>query len=190
MSGSSYERRVMLAVPSRVTACLFDLDGVLTQTARVHAAAGKEMFTGSVRYVQAARDASSRRAMVSSSTNCGDVRRDRRLNYAEPKMSSALHSSIPAVDRDYETGGSHRANRADRHESRHQPIVNDRYCVRGAVHVTNTKLSPEGCLQARAGARASPGARRSRARLSALKEEANEQSDRAHRQTQDSPGHF
>ncbi|MDQ6817556.1 MAG: HAD-IA family hydrolase [Actinomycetota bacterium] len=34
----------MLGLPAGVTACLFDLDGVLTQTAGVHAAAWKEMF--------------------------------------------------------------------------------------------------------------------------------------------------
>src|SRR5918992_6066558 len=34
----------MLGLPDGVTACLFDLDGVLTQTARVHAAAWKQMF--------------------------------------------------------------------------------------------------------------------------------------------------
>jgi beta-phosphoglucomutase family hydrolase len=34
----------MLGLPDRVRACLFDLDGVLTQTAKVHAAAWKEMF--------------------------------------------------------------------------------------------------------------------------------------------------
>jgi beta-phosphoglucomutase family hydrolase len=33
-----------LALPGHVTACLFDLDGVLTQTAKVHAAAWQEMF--------------------------------------------------------------------------------------------------------------------------------------------------
>jgi beta-phosphoglucomutase family hydrolase len=33
-----------LGLPSAVRACLFDLDGVLTQTAKVHAAAWKEMF--------------------------------------------------------------------------------------------------------------------------------------------------
>jgi len=36
----------MLGLPDGVTACLFDLDGVLTQTAKVHAAAWKEMFDG------------------------------------------------------------------------------------------------------------------------------------------------
>ena len=34
----------MLGLPDHVTACLFDLDGVLTQTAKVHARAWKEMF--------------------------------------------------------------------------------------------------------------------------------------------------
>jgi len=39
----------MLGLPNRVKACLFDLDGVLTRTAEVHAAAWKEMFDGSLR---------------------------------------------------------------------------------------------------------------------------------------------
>jgi beta-phosphoglucomutase family hydrolase len=34
----------VLGLPSSVAACLFDLDGVLTQTAKVHAAAWKQMF--------------------------------------------------------------------------------------------------------------------------------------------------
>jgi beta-phosphoglucomutase family hydrolase len=34
----------VLGLPAGVTACLFDLDGVLTQTAKVHAAAWKQMF--------------------------------------------------------------------------------------------------------------------------------------------------
>jgi len=34
----------VLGLPDSVTACLFDLDGVLTQTAKIHAAAWKEMF--------------------------------------------------------------------------------------------------------------------------------------------------
>jgi beta-phosphoglucomutase family hydrolase len=34
----------MLGLPAGVTACLFDLDGVLTQTAKVHAKAWKQMF--------------------------------------------------------------------------------------------------------------------------------------------------
>lgn len=39
----------MLGLPARVTVCLFDLDGVLTQTAKVHAAAWKEMFDAFLR---------------------------------------------------------------------------------------------------------------------------------------------
>jgi beta-phosphoglucomutase family hydrolase len=34
----------LLGLPEGVTACLFDLDGVLTQTAKVHAAAWRQMF--------------------------------------------------------------------------------------------------------------------------------------------------
>jgi beta-phosphoglucomutase-like phosphatase (HAD superfamily) len=34
----------VLGLPDPVAACLFDLDGVLTQTARLHADAWKEMF--------------------------------------------------------------------------------------------------------------------------------------------------
>src|SRR3954454_6185806 len=34
----------MLGLPDGVNTCLFDLDGVLTQTAKVHAAAWKQMF--------------------------------------------------------------------------------------------------------------------------------------------------
>src|ERR1700738_3674966 len=44
----------VLGVPAGVTACLFDLDGVLTQTAKVHAAAWKEMFDA---YLQQRADA-------------------------------------------------------------------------------------------------------------------------------------
>ncbi|MGI8559313.1 MAG: HAD-IA family hydrolase [Solirubrobacteraceae bacterium] len=39
----------MLGLPGGVRACLFDLDGVLTRTAEVHAAAWKEMFDGYLR---------------------------------------------------------------------------------------------------------------------------------------------
>jgi beta-phosphoglucomutase family hydrolase len=41
--------RAMLGLPEGVNALLFDLDGVLTQTAKVHAAAWKEMFDGFLR---------------------------------------------------------------------------------------------------------------------------------------------
>jgi len=37
------------ALPAEIAACLFDLDGVLTQTAKVHAAAWKEMFDAFLR---------------------------------------------------------------------------------------------------------------------------------------------
>jgi beta-phosphoglucomutase family hydrolase len=39
----------MLGLPPQIRACLFDLDGVLTQTAAVHAAAWKEMFDAFLR---------------------------------------------------------------------------------------------------------------------------------------------
>jgi beta-phosphoglucomutase family hydrolase len=39
----------MLGLPEQIRACLFDLDGVLTPTARVHAAAWKEMFDSYLR---------------------------------------------------------------------------------------------------------------------------------------------
>jgi beta-phosphoglucomutase family hydrolase len=39
----------MLGLPDGIEGCLFDLDGVLTQTAKVHAAAWKEMFDGYLR---------------------------------------------------------------------------------------------------------------------------------------------
>ena len=39
----------MLGLPDGVIACLFDLDGVVTQTARVHSAAWKDMFDGFLR---------------------------------------------------------------------------------------------------------------------------------------------
>jgi beta-phosphoglucomutase family hydrolase len=42
-----------LGLPEQVQACLFDLDGVLTDTAKVHAAAWKEMFDS---YLQARAD--------------------------------------------------------------------------------------------------------------------------------------
>ena len=39
----------MLGLAHSVRGCLFDLDGVLTQTAKVHAAAWKEMFDAYLR---------------------------------------------------------------------------------------------------------------------------------------------
>lgn len=46
---------VTLGLPDGTRACLFDLDGVLTDTARVHAAAWKEMFDAYLR-ARAARE--------------------------------------------------------------------------------------------------------------------------------------
>jgi beta-phosphoglucomutase family hydrolase len=43
-AGTALPRDRGLGLPERIRACLFDLDGVLTDTARVHAAAWKEMF--------------------------------------------------------------------------------------------------------------------------------------------------
>jgi len=39
----------VLGLPDQITACLFDLDGVLTQTAKIHAAAWKQTFDGYLR---------------------------------------------------------------------------------------------------------------------------------------------
>src|SRR2546423_2728648 len=39
----------MLGLPDAIEACLFDLDGVLTKTAEVHASAWKEMFDAFLR---------------------------------------------------------------------------------------------------------------------------------------------
>jgi beta-phosphoglucomutase family hydrolase len=44
----------MLGLPDTVTACLFDMDGVITQTAKVHDAAWKEMFDDFLRSWSAA----------------------------------------------------------------------------------------------------------------------------------------
>src|SRR5579862_6738586 len=46
----------VLGLPAGVTVCLFDLDGVLTPTAKVHAAAWKQMFDAFLRRRAAERD--------------------------------------------------------------------------------------------------------------------------------------
>ncbi len=46
---SEQDTRPPLGLPANIRACLFDLDGVLTKTATVHAAAWKEMFDGFLR---------------------------------------------------------------------------------------------------------------------------------------------
>jgi beta-phosphoglucomutase family hydrolase len=45
----AHANSLLARIPDGITACLFDLDGVLTQTAKVHAAAWKEMFDGFLR---------------------------------------------------------------------------------------------------------------------------------------------
>jgi len=45
-AAAGYRRTVTSPLPPRVRACLFDLDGVLTRTASVHAAAWKRTFDG------------------------------------------------------------------------------------------------------------------------------------------------
>jgi beta-phosphoglucomutase family hydrolase len=46
MSSPTPSGPTAVGLPARIRACLFDLDGVLTDTASVHAAAWKEMFDG------------------------------------------------------------------------------------------------------------------------------------------------
>jgi HAD superfamily hydrolase (TIGR01509 family) len=55
----------VLGLPDTVTACLFDLDGVLTQTASVHAAAWKATFDGFLQE-RAAREGTAFRPFVDS----------------------------------------------------------------------------------------------------------------------------
>jgi beta-phosphoglucomutase family hydrolase len=42
--GDAGSNKLMLDLPRGITTCLFDLDGVLTQTAKIHAQAWKQMF--------------------------------------------------------------------------------------------------------------------------------------------------
>jgi beta-phosphoglucomutase family hydrolase len=49
VGGRSATKPELVGLPSVIRACLFDLDGVLTQTATVHAAAWKEMFDAFLR---------------------------------------------------------------------------------------------------------------------------------------------
>ena len=44
LGGTALRAQATLGLPAGTRACLFDLDGVLTQTARLHAAAWKQMF--------------------------------------------------------------------------------------------------------------------------------------------------
>ena len=49
MPGAGPRTASSLGLPEQVRACLFDLDGVLTETAKVHGAAWKEMFDAFLR---------------------------------------------------------------------------------------------------------------------------------------------
>ena len=55
MTGERPNGRLPLGLPPTIRACLFDLDGVLTRTERVHAAAWKQMFDDYLR-IRAERD--------------------------------------------------------------------------------------------------------------------------------------
>src|SRR5215213_8352991 len=48
-SSACGKSRLMLKLPDGITTCLFDLDGVLTQTAKIHAQAWQEMFDSFLR---------------------------------------------------------------------------------------------------------------------------------------------
>lgn len=67
---------LLIGLPPEIEACLFDLDGVLTQTAKVHAAAWKTMFDEYMRE-RAQKGGEEFREFdpvrESSSTNCRDV---------------------------------------------------------------------------------------------------------------------
>src|SRR5918999_357861 len=75
----------MLKLPDGISVCLVDLDGVITQTAKLHSAAWKEMFDdylrergvevddGSIDFVKEAQREGLRRAVVSSSANTREV---------------------------------------------------------------------------------------------------------------------
>ena len=81
----------VLGLPDGITACLFDLDGVLTQTTKAHAKAwkrgtrknnlvlelikdeGVDAYPDAVAFVKYVRDRGLRRAVVSSSANAQEV---------------------------------------------------------------------------------------------------------------------
>ena len=78
----------MLGLPDNVQACLFDLDGVLTQTAKVHAAAWKQMFDAFLQD-RAATDGRGR----SSLRRDGRLRRVRRRQAALRRASASFLAS-------------------------------------------------------------------------------------------------
>ena len=71
-AGVACRVRGVLGLPDGITRCLFDLDGVLTQTAKVHAAAWKQTFDEYLRSARrrpASRSRSSTRATTTTSTS-------------------------------------------------------------------------------------------------------------------------
>ncbi|MFD5543346.1 hypothetical protein ACFWIJ_37470, partial [Streptomyces sp. NPDC127079] len=60
-----------LGLPDTIQACLFDLDGVVTRTAVVHAAAWKEMFDAFLRGYEGQRPFDPAAAAPSSAPACG-----------------------------------------------------------------------------------------------------------------------
>ena len=81
----------VLGLPDHVTACLFDLDGVLTQTAMVHAAAWKQTFDAFLRARRAAGEPF-------------DVARRLRA-LRRRQAASGRRALVPAVARDHAPGG-------------------------------------------------------------------------------------
>ena len=77
----------MFGLPDGVSACLFDMDGVVTQTAVVHAAAWKEMFDDFLR----ARD---------QSTGTELVPFDAHAELAKHGANIVLHDLAELLDKD------------------------------------------------------------------------------------------
>ena len=95
----------MLGLPDHVTTCLFDLDGVLTQTAKVHAAAWKRIFD----------------AFLDGRDGQAAVRRGPRLHRLRRRQApSGRRAVVPAVARDQAPGGhaGRPARRGDRERAR------------------------------------------------------------------------
>jgi len=67
-------------LPDRVSTCLFDLDGVLTQTAKVHAAAWKEMFDAFLLERSRETGEETRRGAVTADGFPGHRKEERRLS--------------------------------------------------------------------------------------------------------------
>ena len=79
----------MFGLPDGVTACLFDMDGVVTQTAVVHAAAWKEMF-----------DEFLRKYAESTGTDFVPFDRARRLRRLRRRQAPAgRHQGLPRLPR-------------------------------------------------------------------------------------------